>query len=189
MNKTSIRKDMIMRRRTMEPYEREVANKAIYHKVISLIVSCNPKVVFLYASMEEEVDTHAIINYCIQQGIRVALPKVVAKGQHEFYTINHREDLVVGAYGLMEPKGDEELSAFPSEEDIIFVPGVVFDESCNRIGFGGGYYDRYLSGSEGYFIALAYNYQIIQHIDVEETDIPMDRIITDKRIIEGGNRI
>lgn len=171
---------MLILRKKMPKVQRHVRNSQIRHRVIDFIQSNQVNTLFTYHSMGEEVDTREIIKYCLQRDITVALPKV-DQGSMAFYKLDGLEDLEAGAYGIKEPKGEELLE--PSKEDLILIPGVVFDRDCNRIGFGGGYYDRYLKSKHGVKMGLAYNYQIIQHIEVCDHDIPVDVVMTSNGLI------
>ena len=98
----------------------------------------------------------------------------------EFRKFETFESLNKGRFGIYEPAG-KLLDVTP---DIMCVPGVVFDEECNRIGYGGGFYDKYLSAGVTFIkSALAYDFQVVDKIETECFDIPVDEIFTDKRVI------
>ena len=98
------------------------------------------------------------------------------------------DKLIRNAYGILEPS-NEELSIDPNELDLIVVPGVAFDNNKGRMGYGAGYYDRYFSKiREKYYkrinkVALAYDFQIIDHVPMDKNDVPVDSIITTSKII------
>jgi 5-formyltetrahydrofolate cyclo-ligase len=127
------------------------------------------------------------------------LPRVDKQNNElKIYEIKDTEELVKGYFGIPEPNVSADISANISESrrmnvehmDLILVPGVAFDEQCNRLGYGKGFYDKLLSRVRGQgssvkcLIALAYEEQIVGSIPSESHDIKMDKIITDKRIIE-----
>lgn len=99
----------------------------------------------------------------------------------EFIEITDYEELASGNFGILEPVSDdfEEI-----EDGLMFMPGIAFDHSRNRIGFGGGYYDRYLARHAGLVtVALAYEFQIVDKIDSEPTDIRPHIIVTESEVI------
>ena len=102
-----------------------------------------------------------------------------------YYIGNYMNTSIKLLNRLMEPKHDLLKKANIEDIDLIIVPGVVFDKHCNRIGFGAGYYDRFLSkrAKNTPTIGIAYDYQIIDKISIGEYDVPLDFIITEKRII------
>lgn len=140
----------------------------------------NAKTVCLYIASNNELDTSDIISYCLEHDKKVAAPRVDGD-QMDFYFFDKPEDLEVGHFGIYEPIGNEKVT---DEEAIIFIPGVAFDMECNRIGYGMGYYDRYLSKHPKMIkVALAYDFQILGKIKQESHDIRPDMIVTETRVI------
>ena len=112
--------------------------------------------------------------------VHVYVPKVYGQDM-EFIEITDYEELASGNFGILEPVSDdfEEI-----EDGLMFMPGIAFDHSRNRIGFGGGYYDRYLARHAGLVtVALAYEFQIVDKIDSEPTDIRPHIIVTESEVI------
>lgn len=152
--------------------------------------------VCFYISVNNEVDTMDMIKHALHNGKRVAAPRIIAPEvaapkvrdtAMEFVLFSDREELKKGAFGILEPQGDE---AAETENALLIMPGVAFDERCNRIGYGGGYYDRYLAEHKvAASIALAYEIQIVKTLQTEHFDVRPDMIITEKRIIrnDGGS--
>ena len=113
----------------------------------------------------------------------VYVPKVLGKGIMEFYRIKSFDDLIEGFKGIIEPDESKCEKYNWIEESIIICPGVVFDKKGNRIGFGGGYYDRYLEKNKLFAIGLAHDIQVIDEIkEIKETDIPMNVLVTPKEV-------
>ena len=134
--------------------------------------------VLLYHSLNDEVDTHAFIQKWRTEK-RILLPVVVGDDL-ELRIYTGPEDMSIsGIYGIAEPTG--EIFTDYAAIDFIVVPGVAFDAKGNRLGRGKGYYDRYLARFEGtslHLYAVAYDFQIVDHIETEEHDISPHRIIT-----------
>lgn len=152
----------------------------------------NCKAVFTFVSFRSEVDTKEIINRALSDRKKVYVPKVYDTWM-EFYEIKSLEELTPGTLGILEPQGNASLryqkcySDNIQTDNLMLLPGLAFDTFGNRIGYGAGYYDRYLSTQgEGYFykIALAYDFQVMEQVASDEYDIKADVIITSSRIID-----
>lgn len=135
-----------------------------------------------YMSFDGEVGTDGIIRRAFELGKRVWIPKISRKTM-EFYELTKREHLVRNSYGILEPSGegmsfkDQNL-----EKSLMIMPGVAFDRHRNRIGYGGGYYDRYLEErKELRTIAVAFELQVVEELPTESTDIRPDVLITEMR--------
>jgi len=139
-------------------------------------------VVMLFASFQSEVETHHLIRRALAEGKRVVLPKVKGKDLELREIENFDRDVSPGAWGIPEP--DHGRRAELREVGLIVVPGAVFDERGNRVGYGGGFYDKLLASYPGMTIALAFELQIIPSVPADPHDIPVKKIVTEKRIIE-----
>ena len=135
------------------------------------------KMVFSYCPFQSEVDV-SLIN----ESLRVAYP-VIYGGKYMDAWIPQGEQFIVNDYGISEPDPDDAVLVDSSEIDVIIVPLVGFDQNKNRLGHGGGYYDRYLQDFSGLKIGVAFDEQKLSEIETEKNDVPMDIIITDKEII------
>lgn len=136
-------------------------------------------------SIYPEVETKAIIAHAWSQGKRVAVPKCEAQlRQMDFRIITDYSQLECVYSGLSEPRVDQTVYVSPDELDLLIVPGLAFDVRGHRLGFGGGYYDRYLSRYTGNTLSLAFKEQVITHFPTETHDLPIGKIITDEQIIE-----
>ncbi|WP_237150330.1 5-formyltetrahydrofolate cyclo-ligase [Planococcus maritimus] len=132
-----------------------------------------------------EIDTIPLIEACWRLKKRVAAPKCFAKDRTmDFRLFDHLDQLEVVYMNLQEPIEAQTEAIGPANIDLLIVPGVVFTESGYRIGFGGGYYDRYLSGFSGKTCSLAFDFQVTDDLPVESHDIPVDGIITEQRTID-----
>lgn len=182
MLKSELRKKMIETRRKIPSSIRQRKETKIFEKVIALINTSSVNSVLLYASYNDEVDTWRIFDYCLENSIKTAFPKVeINRKELKLYWINKKEDLAPGYKGILEPQRGHPAKI----EDIalLLVPGVVFDERCFRVGYGGGFYDRLLLSKRGLSVGLAFEEQVVEFIPNEIHDIKVDLIITDERII------
>ena len=149
-------------------------------------------IIFAYSSMEYEIPTKRIIQTALESGKRVALPKVISPvsegAMMEFLLIDGDTLYINGVYGIMEPECGERVSPAGGNDRIeILIPGLCFDLTKNRIGYGGGYYDRYLAQFDRkrfHVTALAYEYQIFEAVPAKEYDGKVDLVITENRWID-----
>ncbi len=149
-------------------------------KVLQFPEFLDAKTVCVYIPTGNELDTSEIIQYCLENDKRIAAPRVDGDTM-EFYYFNSPEDLKQGAFDIWEPIGNEHVE---DEESLVIMPGVAFDLSCNRIGYGMGYYDKYLSKHPNMIrIALAYEFQIVGKIKQEIHDIKPQILVTESRVI------
>ena len=137
----------------------------------------NSKVIAFYKSLKSEVDTNELIKYSYKLGKIVLLPKVV-DNDLVFYEVNDNEKLYKSSFGILEPIIKE--NNVNNEIDLVIVPGVCFDEERNRLGFGKGFYDRFLSGKNLKTIGLCYEEQVLNNnlLPVDSNDIKIDKIIS-----------
>ncbi len=148
---------------------------------------CNK--LFTYISFGSEVNTKEIIDMALQMNKKVYVPKV-EDNDLNFYEIDGLKDLIRSKFGILEPDSDKHQQYRSTLSDnnkmLMLLPGLAFDKYGNRIGYGAGYYDRYLgrySHNEWIKIALVYDFQILNQLTVNKYDIPTDYIITDKKLV------
>lgn len=180
-NKSLLRKEMLLKRRGFKGQPKIQADNEIASILSELTEYKNCNHLFLYASAEEEVDTFLLFEKAKRQNKKVYFPKVTGDDSMEFIEVNNRGQLFCGYKGILEPIGDEYTKQMP---EIIIVPGVAFDKEFNRMGYGKGFYDRYLAdkGKNALKIGICYDIQLLKKIPNEENDIQMDIIVTEKEI-------
>ena len=182
MNKKEIRKIMSEKRNELSQSNVKEKSLEIFKNLITIKNFCDAKQVLSYISIKNEVDTSEIINYCWSTGKNTASPKVMGPEMKFFYFSDYH-DLVKGKFNVLEPQTNDKY--IYNQEDVIIIPGLAFDTFGGRVGYGGGFYDKYLSKSSPLIkIALAYDFQITDTpIEVNYYDIKPDYIVTEKRII------
>lgn len=146
-------------------------------------------IIGLVLSKKFEVATVEIIHRAWSEGKSVAIPKCIPDGRKmKFYIFTSYEQTEVVYYGLQEPVVSQTEHVESSQIDTIVVPGLAFSGDGKRLGFGGGYYDRYLSNYEGNILSLVYDCQLEEHIPIEEHDIMIPKIITEHQVFDNTNR-
>jgi len=176
MDKNNLRKLCKNKRESIQ--ERHNKSQAILENLKTLKLIENVKIVGMYASFKDEVETLGIFSYLKKFDIVVAYPKVIDKHVMKFYIVEDLSDLEKGTYGILEPKGLEK----EVEPDVIIVPGLAFSEKMDRLGYGAGYYDRYLENKDVLKIGLCYQDLVIEDIEIDEHDVKMDYVITEEKI-------
>lgn len=185
-SKTEIRKKILEIRKRMTDDEVASKSAAIVQKVIKTPEYEEADNILLYADYCREVMTRGIFDDAILRKKRVYFPRADSlTNTMEFYQIVSVRQLKRGYMDILEPKEDmQSRYKFHSREDtLIIIPGVAFDTSGFRIGYGKGFYDRYLVGKRQLStMALAYACQIVDEIPRDEHDIRMDKIVTEEII-------
>ncbi len=125
-----------------------------------------------------------MVRRALADGKRVVLPKVKGKELELFEILDVERDIAPGAWGIPEPR--ETRTARVEDIDLILVPGAAFDEQGNRIGYGAGFYDKLLPFYKGRTVALAFELQMVSAVPAASHDVPIQKIITEKRVIDAG---
>ena len=139
--------------------------------------------VMVYLSTGNECDLSEYIHYLMEQNCLVYVPVCTGKGIMEAsLLLDPKEDLEIGTFGIRAPKKEARRFTDPAILDAVIVPGVGFDRNGNRLGFGGGFYDRFLPRTRKQCkkIAVCYELQLLENVFPEDHDFPMDIIITEK---------
>ena len=176
--KERIRREILKRRRGLSQEYCRQADEAIVRSLLESSVYKTAGTVFVYVSMEGEVDTGELIRFSLEAGKVVAVPRCVDRGIMKACRIGGFGDLEKGAYGIWEPKescGETD----PGEVDLAVAPCVSCSHDGKRLGYGGGYYDRYLPSSPAFRVALCREKLVCSRIPVERTDSLMDLVITE----------
>jgi len=189
LTKKIIRQEIASLRKNENRESIESKSIEITKKVIDLEPFINGRAIMCYMDFKNEVMTKYILSHCFEKGKKVILPLVdTIDGVKKIvpYEVKDLErDLCAGTFGILEPKKDRAEIFNPEEIDLVIVPGVAFDRNRNRVGYGAGLYDRFLKTVKPCCpkAGIAFEFQIYDTVPVEEHDIPLDFVITEKRII------
>ena len=162
-------------------------SKDIEERLFSLPELKKSKAVMFYIAKSDEVRTEDMIRRLLRMDKQVIVPSLRQDKNRIMPSIifDYDTDLEEGTFGIMEPRV-EHIRKFPIEDiDIFLVPGVAFDKAGGRLGFGGGFYDRFLSelSQNAKCWGLAFEFQLIEKLPLTERDIPVQKIITEERIV------
>ena len=186
--KERLRKRVLAVRMGLDRGRAKVSGQAILDRVLGLEAYRRAKLVHTYVSSKEnEVDTRALIGTCLAQGKRVAVPVVMPGTKTLAHAlIDGLDQLVVGPWGLAQP--DPAAAVWlPAEAriDLVVVPGLAFDRRGHRIGWGGGYYDRFLVQVQTVKIGLCYDELVLDCIPGEPHDVPVNMVVAETAIYQG----
>lgn len=152
-------------------------DKIIYQKVIENKIIQECELILIYVSMKDEVDTINLINYFLNdKKKKVAVPRVYGS-EMNFYLINSLDECTISNYGILEPRTNKIVNNFSKAVSI--TPGICFSKNLYRIGYGGGYYDRFYSKHRIFSIGLCYQECLLDDIPHDVNDKKCDLVITD----------
>ena len=183
LDKLLLRQTLLAGREALGQTRRDAADATISAELLAMPEYQEAKTVFCYVSVGAEVDTRAFIRACLSAGKTVCTPCCSCVGQMNAMAITSEADLVEGKYGLLEPcAGLDQVS--PSDIDLIVVPCLAATAAGQRIGYGGGYYDRYLaamksSNTAAFSVALCRKEYLLASLPLDPHDISVDRVISD----------
>ena len=188
LTKANQRKIALKKRKSMSTVLYTQNSDVICQRLMELDVYKNAKCVMAYYPINNEVNVIEVINDSLKNKI-MCLPKTdIEKIDITPHIIQFHTDLEQGAYSINEPKSDC-IKAKLVDIDLIIVPIVAFDKSCYRIGYGGGYYDRFLSsGMNCAKIGVAFEEQSVECVIKDKFDIQLDMIITQEKIYKRNNK-
>ncbi len=187
--KAGLRKYLRRQRARLSDQERAHATAAILQQVRALPVFQQAGVVHTYVSFGDEVATHDLIRMRLAAGALLAVPKVIKQERRlAHFFIPHFAALQPGVLGILEPSPEHGALPAPAVAafEVIIVPGLGFDRRGNRLGYGQGYYDRFLAEAPGLKIVLAFRGQMVTSIPVAAYDQRVDLIVTEDEVIRCG---
>lgn len=187
MDKAQLRQQMIAARKALGSEERATRSRMAQKALLEAEEWTRAACVLLYLPVRGEVETGLLAETALDQGKRLLLPRV-EKAAHRLWLhvwSGAVDELIAGAYGISEPRPDL-ARVEPAEVDLVVVPGVAFDRHGNRLGYGGGYYDRALPGMERALkVGLGFAFQVVEGLPAEAHDVRLDGLATD----EGMDRV
>lgn len=170
------------RGRLSEAY-RAYDDAEICRKILTLPAYIQAKTVLFFAAKQNEIQTQMLLQWAWRDGKRVLVPRCAEKGCMDAYAITSMQDLQKGQYGIDEPK---QYCAFVGKDEIDFavIPCMAADPYGNRLGYGGGYYDRYLADTAFCKTTICYEHLLVPMIPTEVYDQKMDIVVTEKGVFE-----
>ena len=176
--KAELRKQVLQEMKAISQEQKQAMDQALTDQFLKHPFYQEAKVIATYLSFPHEFQTQELIEQALKDGKKVLIPKTYPKGRMDFVVYDPQQ-LVKTSFGLLEPQGDLEV-VDASQIDLIHVPGLAFTMEGYRIGYGGGYYDRYLKHFPGHTLSTIYPCQIRDFIP-EDHDIPVQEVLIDER--------
>lgn len=181
LSKDQLRSKYLKLRKELSRDFAEKRSRLIAQKVLSLEEMASAKVVSAYLAINNEVEARLIIDQLLKSGVKILVPKYLTDNdQYAFVAFGSWKELMKGPFGIDEPT--EATPADPATIEVAIIPGLVFDRSGWRLGYGKGVFDRLLAGPKAVKIALAFELQIVDQIPYDKNDLRMDLIVTEKEI-------
>ena len=176
--KSELRKQVLQEMKALPREQKQFIDQALTERLLHHPFYQEAKVIASYLSFPHEFQTQELIEQALRDCKKVLIPKTYPKGRMDFVVYDPQQ-LVKTSFGLLEPQGDLEV-VDASQIDLIHVPGLAFTTEGYRIGYGGGYYDRYLEYFSGHTLSTVYPCQIQDFIS-ENHDIPVQEVLIDER--------
>lgn len=176
--KQQIRKEMLQQRGQLSPAEVNSCSRRIISKLMQLKAVSNARVIMGFMSIRNEVELWPWLQQLQQQDKTVLLPRVIDHQDIQAIPFRHEEALQKSHYGILEPVG---LPYAPAHIDVVLVPGLAFDYKGYRIGYGKGYYDRFLPrlGKQTFICGVCYEFQVVASAYPQPTDYAVDWIVSE----------
>ena len=173
--KAELRKKILQEMKALSQEQKQAMDQVLTERFLQHPFYQEAKNIATYLSFPHEFQTQELIEQARKDGKKVLIPKTYPKGRMEFVVYNPQQ-LAKTSFGLLEPQGDLEVVE-PSQIDLIHVPGLAFTTEGYRIGYGGGYYDRYLENFAGHSLSTIYPCQV-QEFKSEDHDIPVQEVLS-----------
>ena len=181
--KQILRKKALRVRNAISKIDQKKYSEKILKLLLSMPVLQSSSSIHTYVSKDSEVMTHQLIYTLLERNINVICPRIQKHNELGHSTISSFNDFKKNKLGILEPK--EELPSFSINDlDVIIVPGMAFTRTGKRIGYGGGFYDRFLIKTNAISIGLAFDKQVINKLPHNKDDSILDYIVTEKEIIK-----
>jgi len=178
--KQHLRQQLLQTRQALPLSERHLKDAIIKERLLGLPEVVNAGTIFCFISFADEVDTHDLIRQLQQQGKVILVPKTLRGGKMAAILLDSWTGLETDSFGILVPRSSE---PYPSGIDISLTPGLGFSPKGQRLGYGRGYYDHWFTEHPvGCKIGIGYDCQVLEDIPVDNTDVPLDKIVTENTI-------
>ena len=188
LDKNIIRQTVLKKRHAFSVKDKNPAEQRILKFLQGWEVFRMAETIHIFISKTDEPDTTLIIESAWESGKKVAVPCVLPDTFELFHSqLKSFEDLCSGSLGVLEPSPEVRIAMTPESFDLVIIPGVAFDSHGGRLGYGKGYYDRFLKQTGAFRLAIAFDFQVIEKVPTEKHDVVMNGILTEAGIIEVNN--
>ena len=168
----------------MELDDVAVKSQAIHARLLTVPEFAVAGTILSYVSSKDnEVDTKALIERLLARGKKVLVPATQADHEMIWCELYSLDELAPSTFGILEPRQECRRPAPPPDHAVVVVPGIAFARNGHRLGYGGGYFDRFLAGFKGFKIGLAYDCQVLERLPADELDVPLNMVVTETQTI------
>lgn len=175
MDKTALRREIREKKRAMTAEEILRRSEKLGELFFATEAYQNAKTIYGYLPYNQEVHTVPMLEKALQDGKRVAVPKIYGDTMRFIY-LEDLSKVEKSSKGIPEPVADDPVA--DDTTALVLMPGLAFDSAGHRIGYGGGFYDKFLAAEPNHpTLALCYDFQMLDHLETEEFDIPVDRVL------------
>jgi len=192
LNRNEVRQHILRCRMLMPPDRVKEKSKIIMEKIMTSDAYRKARSLMVYVDFRNEVGTESLISRALEEGKRVSVPitGIKEKKLTPSELLEYPGDLEPGAWGILEPRKSCVRPVDPMDLDMVIVPGVAFDSGGNRLGYGGGFYDRFLPGTRPgtVYLAPAFEVQMVENVFPGPLDVPVHIIVTEERIFDAGTK-
>lgn len=186
--KKFLRKKFLAERAAVPVVERDRISRELVKKFLATELYRESEIIMAYAATPDELQLGELFDAIFEDGKILAIPFIVGKGIMQAVKVPSLDSLEIGAFNILTVKESLRQFIAPALIDCVIVPGAAFDKSGGRLGLGGGYYDRFLSRAvNAKKIALAYDFQIVESLPLENHDAKIDAVLTPKNCLEFSN--
>lgn len=175
--KSALRKELRSKRRALSEAEVKNASTEVCKKLVELDEFKRAKLILAYMAAKNELDVSYAVRAAIAEGKRVAFPLCIENGGLRLLVPMDENAFTVGSYGILEPDASRSGEVLPQELELMIVPAVAYTRSLQRLGQGGGYYDRLLQKTNCFTVGVGYDFQLVSEIPVEKHDAPLDCVL------------
>lgn len=176
LDKRALRREIAAQKRALSPAQIEAASADLTAQLLAHPLFRAARSLYAYLSYNQEVRTLPLIRQAQALGKRVAVPKVYGETDMRFLWLDDPSRIAPGAFGIPEPVDDGPEADDPAA--LVLMPGLAFDPQGHRLGYGGGFYDRFLAAEPHPTIALCYAFQLLPRLETEAHDIPVDAVLS-----------
>lgn len=182
--KAGVRRRALAERDRLPPEARAVAAAAVARRIVDLVEWHDARTLGLYVAIGSEVPTRPLLEAALASGKRVAVPRtLVAEHAIALHEVESLDELAPGAFRVPEPDPRVHADVAREDVDVVVVPGVAFDATGHRLGYGRGYFDRFLDGFRGLKVGVTYDALVADALPAEAHDVRMDVLVTERRVI------
>lgn len=176
MNKSELRRIIRLQKQALSTEQIQRASQELTEQFCKHPLYQNARSLYVYLSYNQEVRTEDLIRRAAEDGKRIAVPKIIDNEMY-FLWLEPNTSIEEGYKGIPEPV-DGAIADDPTA--LVLLPGLAFDPQGHRLGYGGGFYDRFLSKEPHPTVALCFDFQLLEHLDCEAHDIPADAVLSAK---------